>query len=996
MSALCFFGIQESKLSYVDQSVIRSLWLRSYVSLASSDSLGASGASSQCGTLVFFNGAYSRLKELLWVSIQNLLNSFDVVWIIFGDFNVVRCQDERAGSVFDTNEANSFNEFLPCAGLFDFPLGGKIFTRFEKSRKKANKLDRFLASHNFFDCWNDASVSVLCHSFSDHCPIILKVGSPNFGPNPFRIFDKWIGKAGLKEVISNSWAINPPPQTCDLVLKNKLKKLRMDIKAWSYDMISAQNKSRDELSRLLVEWDVKAETGTISEFDIAKREEWLFDLNHLDQLHKEDLKKKCRMRWAVEGDKNSKFFHLLLNCKYSRSNIKGIQINMVWNESPDSIKQEAFEHFSSRFKESPISWPSFSSLLFRQLSSSDSAFLESVISFDEVKDAVWGCAGSKAPGPDGLIGCVYKVISKILANRLAKVIATVIGPNQSNLIEGRQILDGCLIANEIIIMASIEKLKLLLFKVYFEKAFDSVNWNFLLDNMRQMGFDSKWRNWIASCLSSASISILINGSPTKEFKLEKGLRQSDPLSPFLFLIVAKALQVSILEACNKGFYKGLFLADNNTNISLLQYADDTLFFGDRSNLNAKHLIHILKCFELSLGLKVNISKSRLVGIGVSSSDAESLVADLGCSHEILPFIYLGLPVGKRIGYYDGWNMVINHFRDQLSSWKANSLSIGGRLTLVKSMLGILPIYYLSLFKAPVSIINTLESIRSRFFGVSKNLTMVIKSLYGNDGGFSSASNSFNVGGIWCDIIKAVKTIENIVASFKNSFMVKVVFGSQTSFWKDPWCGDGTCILDIYPRLYALEMFKECRVIDRWSVVNGIWCGRWSWHIPPRGRVLGDLTSLISRLGNFTLSSSGHGKWSWTGDVSGTFKVSSLTRTIQNHILGNYAIGKIHKWISCIPRKVNVCVWRASLNRLPTRSNLSARGVNLQSIRFLTSLWAILVLKVALALIRFSKSEVVEKSLKFKEVLKFEKKSRSFKEVVNCEEVVEVVKNHKGY
>ncbi|GJV01123.1 hypothetical protein Tco_1334692 [Tanacetum coccineum] len=65
----------------------------------------------------------------------------------------------------------------------------------------------------------------------------------------------------------------------------------MDIKVWSSDMISAQNKSRDELSRLLVEWDVKAETGTISEFDIAKREEWIFDLKHLDQLHREDLKK---------------------------------------------------------------------------------------------------------------------------------------------------------------------------------------------------------------------------------------------------------------------------------------------------------------------------------------------------------------------------------------------------------------------------------------------------------------------------------------------------------------------------------------------------------------------------------------------------------------------------------------------------------------------------------------------------------------------------------
>ena len=139
--------------------------------------------------------------------------------------------------------------------------------------------------------------------------------------------------------------------------------------------------------------------------------------------------------------------------------------------------------------------------------------------------------------PISLIGYVYKVISKILANRLAKVIDSVIGPNQSAFVAGRQILDGYLIANEIIRMANIEKLKLLLFKVDFEKAFDSVNWNFLQNTMRQMGFGIKWRKWIASCLSSASISIVVNGSPSKEFKLERGLRQGDPLSPFFLRIV---------------------------------------------------------------------------------------------------------------------------------------------------------------------------------------------------------------------------------------------------------------------------------------------------------------------------------------------------------------------------------------------------------------------------------------------------------------------------
>nr|GEU45250.1 reverse transcriptase domain, reverse transcriptase zinc-binding domain protein [Tanacetum cinerariifolium] len=278
-----------------------------------------------------------------------------------------------------------------------------------------------------------------------------------------------------------------------------------------------------------------------------------------------------------------------------------------------------------------------------------------------------------------------------------------------------------------------------------------------------MGFGVKWIKWMSSCLSSASISIIINGPPSKEFKMERDLRQGDPISPFLFLLVVEALQISILEACNKGVLKGVSIAESGVNVLLLQYADDASFFREWSRSNAKNLIHIFKCFDLGSVLKVNLAKSGLISVEVSISNVNAMAASLGCSHDLLSFIYLGLPVGKRIRVCDGWNVIINRFREKLSSWKAKSLSVGDRLTFIKSILGSHPVYYLSLFKAPIKVINTLESIRRvgclqvknlgllgkwkwRFLTKDKAMwNSVIKEFYGADGDFNSPSNQIGAG-----------------------------------------------------------------------------------------------------------------------------------------------------------------------------------------------------------------------------------------------------------
>ena len=184
-----------------------------------------------------------------------------------------------------------------------------------------------------------------------------------------------------------------------------------------------------------------------------------------------------------------------------------------------------------------------------------------------------------------------------------------------------------------------------MFKTDIAKAYDSVSWRYLDEIMKAMNFGSKWRGWIKACLRSSAMSVLVNGSPTSEFMMERGLRQGDPISPFLFTLVMEGLSLAVNKAVEGGLFKDLKVGKNNVSMSHLFFADDAVFIGEWNLDNALSLISILMCFKKASGLQVNYEKSSLYGVGLDQQSVESLANLLGCKADKLPAKFLGIPIG---------------------------------------------------------------------------------------------------------------------------------------------------------------------------------------------------------------------------------------------------------------------------------------------------------------------------------------------------------------
>jgi len=428
---------------------------------------------------------------------------------------------------------SGFNQFIDGNVLFDLPLRGRSYTWYKGDGKSMSRIDRFLLSDRWCVTWPNCRQLASLRGLSDHCPVVLSVDEENWGPRPLRLLKCWENFPGYKNFVRDQWRSFQLEGWGGYVLKEKFKKIKLALKDWHLSHSQNLPAKIHSLQDKINFFDVKGETVDLLEGELEEYHGLSEELFSLSRTHSSICWQQSRAQWLREGDANSKFFHSIMSSRRRGNAVSCFLVDDALVEGVDNVRSAVLSHFSTHFQSDYVDRPSMEALQFPSLSYREGAGLVKLFSVEEVKAAVWDCDSYKCPAPDGitfgfikdfwdvmrddvmrflvefhrngrltkginstfialipkvespqrlndfrpisLVGSMYKILAKVLANRLRSVIGSVISETQSAFVKGRQILDGILVANEVVDDARKCKKELLLFKVDFEKAYDSID-----------------------------------------------------------------------------------------------------------------------------------------------------------------------------------------------------------------------------------------------------------------------------------------------------------------------------------------------------------------------------------------------------------------------------------------------------------------------------------------------------------------------------------------
>ena len=319
--------------------------------------------------------------------------------------------------------------------------------------------------------------------------------------------------------------------------------------------------------------------------------------------------------------------------------------------------------------------------------------------------------------PISLCNVSYRILTKFLVNRLRPMLNNLVGPHQSSFLKNRSTSDNIIVCQEVIhsLMKTKDTEGGMILKIDFEKAYDKISWVFLKQTLIDFDFPLSWVNLIMFCVSSPDISVIVIGEPTNEFKPKRGLRQGDPLSPYLFVLCMERLANMISNKVSDGSWRGIKASRGGPILSHLFFADDIILFAKASVDVGRVVMETLEDFCDVSGQSINFQKSLLFispNVSRNRSNALHFLTHMPLTKDLGK--YLGVPIMHKRVNKNACISILERTKKRLSGWKNRLLNFAARVTLVKHVTSSLPVHVMQTMPLPVSVCNSLDQMNRNF------------------------------------------------------------------------------------------------------------------------------------------------------------------------------------------------------------------------------------------------------------------------------------------
>ncbi|CAM8882279.1 unnamed protein product [Rhodiola kirilowii] len=860
-------------------------------------------------------------------------------------------------------QMKSFREALFDCGLTDLGFKGSPFTFSNKRRGAMEvkaRLDRVLANADWRDAFPFAQVTHITTCTSDHYSLLIDLltSSRKHKSRSFKFEPMWLRQKDFGDVVKEAWqnsggdsqSLTSRLQQCGEYLKRWNGKVFGPVKTKMRNLKDQleviRMKPREEsvvkeeeyLVSQLKEWRLREEIY----WRQRSREEWLKegDRNtkffHAKASHRRKINslegiKDSSGRWLKEEKEIAEQVRSYFGGLFE-SSIKGRNID--WNQRLLDVQRRVpvgsemalcgtvteLEVKAALFQMYPTKAPGpdgFSAIFFQKhwhlLKDTITRRISMVINAGKFEEGmnetlIVLIPKCKRPSrleeyrPISLCNVTAKIVTKILANRLKTVLPLIISDSQSAFIPGKQISDNILLAHEVLhYIKSRRKQKKGYFslKIDMSKAYDRVEWGFLEEVQRKMGFPDRWISLIMECVRSVKYKVKLNDGYVEIPQPERGLRQGDPLSPYLFLLCSEWLS-SKLEADTVGRrLKGVRICRGAPVISHLFFADDSIFFLKATRQNAIRIKRVLEEYEFISGQKINLGKSEVVfSRNVRSEERKEIRDILMVSVAENHSRYLGLPVSFSHNRTELFRYLIDRLWRKVMGWKELQLSAAGKEVMIKAVLQSIPQYAMMCYKIPDGICKRLAGIIRRFWW-----------------SFEAEGRGVH----WTNQVHLTLSKEDGGLSFRN-----LVLFNEALLAKQVWR------LLVNPssltsRVLKAKYFRDGNVLSASLCCNPSLAWRSVWQV---GQKIKDNISWNEE----------EQVWRWTADGRGVFSTKlvymkmkadyeSMTNATKGECSDKTLVRSFwkHLWRMKMQGKVKIFMWRLFHDFLPSSLNLVKRG-----------------------------------------------------------------------